>query len=183
MVVADATVLLLLFRPGAGVPRDSSGKPIEHVRQRIEFLVSELERAKTKILIPTPALSELLIRAGPAAAAEIIEKINRQTVFRIEAFDTRAAIEVAAMLRDELPRGKKALKAGHETWAKLKFDRQIVAIAAVNQATTIYSDDEGVRSLAKRYHIEVIGLADLPLPPEGPEANLDLFERGPEIVL
>jgi hypothetical protein len=52
------------------------------------------------------------------------------------------------------------------TWTKIKFDRQIVAIAKVCRATVIYSDDEDVGKIAARARIKVIGLADLPLPPE-----------------
>jgi hypothetical protein len=35
-----------------------------------------------------------------------------------------------------------------------------------HRATVIYSDDEDVGKIAARARIEVIGLADLPLPPE-----------------
>ena len=54
----------------------------------------------------------------------------------------------------------------------MKYDRQIVAVAKVCGATTIYSDDKDVRTLAKTVKIEVIGVADLPLPPE--KAQMDL---------
>jgi hypothetical protein len=45
------------------------------------------------------------------------------------------------------------------TWTKIKFDRQIVAIAKVCNATVIYSDDEDVAKIAARARIKVIGLA------------------------
>ena len=51
----------------------------------------------------------------------------------------------------------------------MKYDRQIVAVAKVWCHDNFYSDDKVVRTLAK---IEVIGLADLPLPPE--KAQMDL---------
>jgi hypothetical protein len=56
----------------------------------------------------------------------------------------------------------------------MKYDRQIVAVAKVCGATTIYSDDKDVRTLAKTVKIEVIGLADLPLPPEKAQMDLEL---------
>ena len=46
----------------------------------------------------------------------------------------------------------------------LKYDRQIVAIAKVHQATTIYSDDEDIEKVAAESDIPVIGLADIPVP-------------------
>jgi hypothetical protein len=49
-------------------------------------------------------------------------------------------------------------------WAKIKFDRQIVAIAKVARATTIYSDDSDVRVIAAAEGIAVVGLAELELP-------------------
>jgi hypothetical protein len=67
MVVFDATTLLYLFDPEAKAPTDpETGSPVTRVKERIEFLVSELEKRREKIIVPTPALSELLVRAGDA---------------------------------------------------------------------------------------------------------------------
>jgi hypothetical protein len=65
------------------------------------------------------------------------------------------------------------------THAKLKYDRQIVAIAIVTNASAIYSDDYGVKAIAGRSGIRVIRLADLELPPE--EAQIPFqFEKPDE---
>jgi hypothetical protein len=173
MVVIDATNLLLMLRPGTPVPPGSSGVEIQKPKERIDYLVHRLDKAKSKIIIPTPALSEALVRAGPAASQQIIEHLQRYNVFRIEPFDTRAAIEVAAMTRKALDSGRKR-GVSAATWAKVKYDRQIVAIAKVCGATTIYSDDGDVQRLAKAVKIEAIGLADLPLPPEKAQLDLEL---------
>ena len=83
MVGFDAAMLLLLLRPDAGAPLDpQTGKPVEFVEERISRLITQLEKRKTQIVIPTPALSEVLVRAG-AAAAEYVNTINSMTVFRI----------------------------------------------------------------------------------------------------
>src|SRR5437588_7452083 len=52
------------------------------------------------------------------------------------------------------------------TYAKITFDRQIVAIAKVNNVTVIYSDDDGVRKFAERNGLTVVRTWELPLPPE-----------------
>ena len=56
------------------------------------------------------------------------ERLSKLAVFRIEPFDTRPAIEVAAMTRNAKAAGSRK-GISDATWAKLKFDRQIVAIA------------------------------------------------------
>ena len=145
---------------------------IDLPRERIEHLIQKLEKARSKIIVPTPALSEILVRAGPAASQEIVEKLNRLAVFRVESFDARAAIEVAAMTRNALEgTGNKRGKATGP-WAKIKYDRQIVAVAKVARATTIYSDDADIRSIAAAEDIPVVGLAELPLPDEARQPDL-----------
>ncbi|MBN8956489.1 MAG: hypothetical protein J0H17_07890, partial [Rhizobiales bacterium] len=140
---------------------------------RIELLISRLQKAREKIVIPTPALSEILIRAGAETSGQIVEYINKYAIFRIEAFDARAAIELAAISREAL-RGKNKRGASNAVWAKVKFDRQIVAIAKVAGATEIYSDDFDVATLAKKENIKCISVADLPLPTENAQFQLNL---------
>lgn len=173
MVVIDATNLLLMFRPGTPVPNGADGLPIDRPKERIEYLIQQLDKAKTKIIIPTPALSEVLVRAGAEASQKIVEELQKFSVFRIESFDTRAAIEVAAMTRDALDGGKKKL-APSATYAKVKYDRQIVAIAKVAGATTIYSDDNDIKTLGGRAKINVVKLVDIQLPPQKAQLDLEL---------
>ncbi|WP_374310050.1 hypothetical protein [Methylocella sp.] len=53
---------------------------------------------------------------------------------------------------------------------KAKFDAQIVAIAAVESATVIYSDDDHIRKAAGS-RFEVKGITDLELPPEDAQVS------------
>jgi hypothetical protein len=179
MVVFDATMLLLLLRPNSGRPLDSDGTPIAQVAERIAHLVQRLERARNRIVIPTPALSEVLVRAG-SAAPQIVETLGRSALFKIMPFDSLAAIEAALMTRAAIDAGDK--RSGLEaTWAKVKFDRQIVAIAKVARATEIYSDDTDVRTLAAAEDITVIGLAQLPTPPEKAQIEMQLEPSAQEV--
>jgi len=173
MVVFDATTLLCLLDPEAKAPTDpETGKPVAHVKERIEFLVRELERAKEKIIVPTPALSELLVRAGDAGP-EYLDILGKAATFKIVDFDQRAAVEVAAATREALDTGSK--KGGSESsWAKIKFDRQIIAIAKVEGASTIYSDDGDIVRFSKNSAITVVGVSDLSLPPQEAQQTLPL---------
>ena len=173
MVVIDATMLLLMLRPGTPVPPGPNGVPIDRPRDRIDHLVNELEKANSKLIIPAPALGEALVRAGADASQKIVDELTKWSVFQIAPFDTRAAIEVAAMTRGALARGRKK-GSSNATWAKVKYDRQIVAIARVAGATTIYSDDADIRALGAEARIPVKGIADLPLPPENAQSELNL---------
>jgi len=166
MVVIDATMLMPLMRPDIPVPSRKDGLPVEKAKERIDYLVKQLEKDRQKIIVPTPVLSEILVRAGAEMSERIIEHLQKFAVFRIEAFDTRAAIEVAAMTRELLDSRSRKRGTSNATWTKIKFDRQIVAIAKVTNSTTIYSDDDDVKKIAARAKIAVIRLEDLPLPPE-----------------
>ena len=101
MVVFDATVLIDLFHPRTHTDRKS----------KLDHLVAELQRTKTKIAIPTPALSEFLARAAKARQCCIYSRLSSSTAFKIVAFDTRAAMECALMLDAALTGGDKRANA------------------------------------------------------------------------
>lgn len=177
MDVFDATTLLLLLAPDASVPKDSNGNPISFARERIDGLVADIAKRKAKIIIPTPALSEALVRAGSVAGANYLARIRKSGWFRIESFDERAAVEVAEMTKAAIDRGDKK-DGSTATWAKVKYDRQIVAIAKVNSASAIYSDDINLTSFARRSGLRVISVADLNVPDAA--AQLDWVKQANE---
>ena len=140
--------------------------PVDGFRERIDYLIERLEKDRTKIIVPTPALSEILVRAG-SAGAEYLDRINRSAAFRIAPFDARAAVEVAAITREALDAGNKRDDL-EGTWAKIKYDRQIVAIAKVEGASVLYTDDRNIRKLGSRLGLTTIPIRDLPLRPKEP---------------
>lgn len=170
--VFDASLLLLAVDPNAKPPDHPSGsahavKPSERIRHLLERLDEQGEAA----LVPTPALAEILARA-PMRSAEILDILERSYRVQVVSFDERAAIECAIMLHDlRKAGGRKALD---RTWAKAKFDHQIVAISKIHGASTIYSDDRDIARLGARFGVGVIGTWDLPLPPEDPQGILPL---------
>jgi len=172
VIVFDATMMLLLMRPDVRTPIGKNGKPVEYAKERIAAFIDRLEKEKKRIILPTPALSELLVRAG-SDTNSLVSTIQKSPVFRIEPFNTLAAIEVAIMTRQAIDNGDK--RGGIDsTWAKVKYDRQIIAIARVHGATTIYSDDEDICVHAKTANIEVLRLEDLPIPQKMMQGELSL---------
>jgi hypothetical protein len=175
MIAFDATVLLPLLYPNISVPKDANGKPIEKAKERLQFLVNQISKQGDKIIIPTPALSEVLVHAGDAMT-HYLDILNRRSCFRIASFDEMAAIEVALLTaEDRSSKKKKGTKNRIETLAKIKYDRQIAAIAKVEGANTLYTDDDGQAKVAIRLGLKVIKISALPLPPEDKQMALDLY--------
>jgi len=164
MVEFDAGFLSILFHPNPGIPSEpGTNKSVTDSRKRVEFLIDTLSESGEQILVPTPALAEILIALGKSAGAQVVDDLHGESAFKIEAFDERAAIELSHM--SELKAGEKKRKGQQGTWAKVKFDRQIVAIAKVNGVRTIYSTDGDVQKLGIREGLAVVALHELPLPP------------------
>jgi hypothetical protein len=155
MVGFDTTFLTLMFVPNAK-------HPIADAKARVDFLLADLSGRGDQVLIPTPALSEILVRSG-RARNDIIQKLTKNPRFIVAAFDLRAALELALMTDAALTRSDKK-EGSSATWAKVKFDRQIVAIAKVERVSCIYSEDQDVRSIGRREGLSVLGVSDIVVP-------------------
>jgi len=171
MVVFDASVLLFVFE-------ENTPSSVPRAQERVEYLIDRLSDIGEKIIIPTPALSECLVCAG-TAGPEYLAIIGKQSCFRVASFDERAAVEAALATYQARQRGQK--KGGNPAVSKtkIKFDRQIVAIAKVEGAAAVYSDDDDLCGYARESGMEAFKLADLPLPPEDPQTVMQ-FSPPPE---
>lgn len=170
-VAIDASVLAYLFDGQASAPAGPDGQPISDCQARIEYLISELQQAKATLIIPAPALSEILVYAG-SAAPEWLTTLTGVRCCKIAAFDTLAAIECADLARERMIHGSDS----DVTKRKAKFDEQIVAIALVERADEILTDDDHIRKLVGA-KLTVRGIADLPLPPQS--RQIPLFDHDP----
>lgn len=163
MIALDTTALSLLFVPNAtGSTKD--GKPIKYAKERMEYFVESLSRQGIIILIPTPSLSEIFVKLDAAKINELLKRLKSSPWFRVESFDTAAAVENGLRTAKAIASGDKreGSKADH---TKVKFDRQIVSIAIVNEATEIISDDGDVAAICERWGYPVRSVDQLPLPP------------------
>lgn len=172
MVVFDASILLFVFD-------ESTPSSVPRAKERVEYLIDQLSEAGEKIIVPTPALSECLVHAGPAGP-EYLTIIGKQSCFRVASFDERAAVEAAVRIFHARQRGQRRGGNPDASKTKIKFDRQIVAIATVEGATAVYSDDSDVRGYAAEAGMEAYQLSDLPLPPEDPQTAIVFEAPGDE---
>ena len=164
MAVFDATALIHLLEPDApSIIDPATEKPVPDAKARFDHLVETLEQKRESIIIPTPALSEVLVHANDAIAT-YLEVLNNSSRFRVVPFDQRAAIELANIVRESLSDRKLQVGTGG-TRASLKFDRQLLAIARVQEEVTIYSDDRDMYKLGEPLGFNVIRTYDLPVHP------------------
>jgi hypothetical protein len=168
MIVVDNTFLSVMFFPNAGAPIDpATNKPIHRLQDRIDDLIENFRADRDKILIPAPVLSEFLFIAGKDGPLYLAE-LDSDSVWQVAGFDQKAAIELAALnldIKRKLSKTKaKKDEETTDTKAKVSFDKQIVAIAVANEASTIYSDDKGVKNFAGYATLPVVQMWELPLP-------------------
>lgn len=141
-------------------------------RARLEHLLECAVKSKQRIIIPTPALAEFLVKTDEATTAWL-STLEKTAAVVVAPFDRAAAFECSMIDRAALGAGDK--KDGRtDPWQKIKLDRQIVAIAKANLVSLIVAEDQGVRSAANRVGIETKTIAELDLPPSAPQHSLPL---------
>lgn len=161
-IAIDASTLSILLNSNARIPLDPATKqPVDLGRERILGFISQAEKERRKLVIPTPAVPELLTAISPTSA-DYIRVVNRKTVFEVRSFDEVAAIELAFLNRDVFSSLDE--KNGLEPWQKMKVDRQIIAIAKVADCEKILTEDDGLGNRARLCEIEPIKLIDIPIP-------------------
>ena len=163
-VIFDCGFLSLLLHPTAKVPSDPvTGAPVTQAAERIEHLIEMLESEGAQIIVPSPMLAEFLVRSADAGPAYLSE-LNTNSTFKVEPFDQMAAIECAALEERARARDNKR-GSSLEPWQKVKVDRQIVAIAVVQKADCVFSDDAGIVALCGDIGLKVFRVSELSLPP------------------
>lgn len=163
-LVVDSSALALLINPESSPPEDpSTGLTVVKARERIRSYIEGLSSSDT-LIVPTPVLAELLVKAGNDAP-QLLEQLQRQARLWVRPFDERAAVELAMMTREAVNAGGK--RGGSlQPWQKVKFDRQIIAIARVAEATQIYADDKDLGNFARSLGMDAVSTWDLPIPEE-----------------
>jgi hypothetical protein len=163
MILFDSSVLCITMYPNAGIPSDfRTGQPIDHAKARVDGLIAECEKNTEVILIPTPALAEALVVVAPDVQKYLDEFAN-QAYFKIVPFGERAAVEIALRTKQAKKQGDK--KEGIvAAWDKVKYDRQILAVAKVEGASTVYSSDRDIHAHGALWGVKVLNISDLPIP-------------------
>lgn len=126
--------------------------------KKARALINYLDDEGKIILLPTPVITECLVPVEVHRRDKVLKAINK---FMIGSFDHMAAITCAELMHAITPAEKKFKIAEKITKSKMKFDYMIAAIAIVNEAECIYSEDEGLRKFCEG-HITVRSIPDIP---------------------
>ncbi len=177
MIIFDSTYLVVYLNPNPPPPTDREGKPVERFKERVAYLAATLDVSNQVIGVPAPAMAEVLVRAGKGRA-QLVSVLSDRWHFEILPFDSRAAIEASELIAEI-----KSNKEPWVTWAKVKFDIQIVSIAKAEAASVIYADDTDIEKYARRVKIPVVRICDLPLPPPPEEKPIDTGPVGSQMSL
>lgn len=163
MIAIDANVLIVW----------SAKKTPDLIRARLNHLLETAAKNKQRILIPTPALAEFLVRTDDATT-EWLNELEKKSAVEVCAFDRRAAFECAFIERGAHQKGDK--KHGSDSaYQKVKFDRQIVAIAKSRNAGLIVSDDDSLRRVSLSVGLQVSKIEELPVPDDA--RQLQIFKK------
>jgi len=138
--------------------RDDAHPDDAEKAKKARALITYLDEQEKIILLPTPVITECLVPVEVHEREPVLKVINK---FMIGAFDMAASIKCAEMMHAITPAEKEFKEDKEITKAQMKFDYMIAAIAIVNEAECIYSEDEGLRKFCKG-HIDVRGIPDLP---------------------
>lgn len=148
--------MIVLFDAGILIKLVSPHTPGEQ-QQKLEQLLLALQKMRTQVLIPAPALAEFYVKARP----NFLLPLRSTVSVAIAPFDEKAAIECAFSIREALRSHDKKAPQINSPWQKVKFDHQIVAIAKSKGAGVIYSEDAGLRKFAQSVGVAALCIADL----------------------
>jgi predicted nucleic acid-binding protein len=153
-----------------------SKKTNAETHARIGHLVDRMDKQRSRLVIPTPAVAEFLVGADLAGVASVNALSGKSSIL-IAPFDIKAAFELAQL--DRAAKGAGDKRDGLSTpWQKLKIDRQIVAIARATGCDLIVSEDQNVNANATRVNIETCRIADLELPDSARQHRIPFDDSG-----
>lgn len=131
------------------------------------------------VFVPTPALAEFLVGAQGQEYAWLAG-MERKSRFKLLPFDRRAAAECAQLERYARAQGIGKQGGSSAPWQKVKVDRQILAIALVNQADLLISMDSDLVAMAAYCELETASVGDLETPEELRQRSLELVMQPEE---
>lgn len=145
-----------------GVKKEASQGQEENIN-KVSLLLDELEKAKTKIIIPAIVVGEVLVGTLPEKRSAFLQQLYKR--FMIPPFDAFSALVFSEMYTKWLDKRSVESEENKPIREKMKADCLIVAVAVTAKAECIYTHDGGLKNYAEGY-ITVKTLEDIAPPPQ-----------------
>lgn len=138
-----------------GIKKQASTSQQNMIERTANFL-NWLQNERQTIIVPSPVLAEFLMQIPPQDHEKVVRNIKSN--FIVPSFDTAATSVFAQIWQKNKNNGLPSENGGRE---RVKTDSMIIAIAVVNKARILYSEDAGLQKAAKGF-IETRGIPIVP---------------------
>ncbi len=138
-----------------GIKKQASSSQVNMIERTINFL-NWLQNERQTVIVPSPVLAEFLMRVPSHDHEKVIRSIKSN--FIVPSFDTAATSIYAQIWQKNNNNGFPSENSSRE---RAKTDSMIIAIAVVNKAKILYSEDSGLQKYAKGF----IETRDIPIIP------------------
>lgn len=138
-----------------GIQRRAVSSQANMIERTVNFL-DWLQNERQTIIVPAPVLGEFLMRIPPKDHDKVTREF--QSKFIVPPYDAVTASMYAQIWQINKNNG---LPSDGDSREKVKTDSLIVAVAVVNKAKILYSEDPGLQKFAKGF-IETRGIPIVP---------------------
>jgi predicted nucleic acid-binding protein len=163
-IVIDTNVLVQIMQnDGAKDLIDpETDKLVAGAFERAEALVDRIDTLNGVVVLPAPVVAEYLLGIERNSYQRHLEILNGVRCIEVSAFDQQAAIECALLVTNQ---EMKQLDPDSKM-AKLKYDRQILAIAIASGAKEIWTHDKQLYKRSRAMGLIARSLASIDLRPQ-----------------
>lgn len=168
-IVIDTNVLVQIMQNenAKELADPVTGAGVDNAFKRAEALVEYIDAVKGIVILPAPVVSEYLLGIDRNSYQIHLDIINSVKSIEVAPFDQIAAIECAMLVSNQ---EMKQLDP-ESKMAKLKYDRQILAIGIAAGAKEIWTHDKGLYKKAIAAGLSVKSLNDIEPKPEQLDFN------------
>lgn len=145
-----------------------SGLVVDNAFSRAEALIEHIEASKGTVVIPAPVVSEYLMGIERSAYQTHLDILGGTRSIEVAPFDQLAAVECAMLISNQ----EMKMLDPESRMAKLKYDRQILAIALASGAKQLWTHDQQLFKRANAAGLTAKSLASISAKPK----QLDLPE-------
>ena len=171
-IVIDTNVLVQIMQnEGATDLIDpESDQVVVNAFGRAQALIERIDSLKGVVILPAPVVAEYLLGIDRKSYQLHLDVMNSVKCIEVSPFDQVAAVECAMLVSNQ---EMKQLDP-ESKMAKLKYDRQILAIAVASGAKEIWTHDKQLFKRSKAVGITAMSLGSIDAKPKQLDFHSDI---------